>query len=339
MRCVAGSILLEDGFKDGYITYNIKNMPVLHFEKTKEQIQYEGLIIPSFVNAHTHIGDSFIRKMKIPLPKDIKSLVGPPNGLKHQLLQSTDQNTIRQGMHLAIDEMRTCGTSVFLDFRENGIKGSSLLLRSAEPVTVRPLIFGRPTSILYDEKELLELFKIVDGIGLSSISDWNQDHLELVVSLAKKNNIPIAFHASESKREDIETLLSYDPFFLVHMTQATKQDLRTVAEETIPIVVCPRSNNFFDLTPPLRQMKEQQVQLLLGTDNAMLHSPCILDEIKFVLELFPDIFTLEELLIMATYGPRKVLNLKDGIPGANFPSSFVVLEPGSLQIISTTVGS
>jgi cytosine/adenosine deaminase-related metal-dependent hydrolase len=258
--------------------------------------------------------------------------------MKHKLLHSTDQNTIKEGMHGAILEMETYGTTVFVDFRENGIIGSLLLQEAAENTNVTPIIFGRPQSLIYDEEELIELFNVVDGIGLSSISDWEEDQLESVVSLAKKNNIPISFHASESIREDIEQILSYNPCFLIHMTSASKHDLVKVKEAEVPVVICPRSNGFFGLSPPLRLMKESEVEVLIGTDNAMIHSPCILDEIKYILEKFPNVFTLEQLMIKATYGARKALNLKDGIPGASFPSSFVVLEPKTLQVISTSVG-
>jgi cytosine/adenosine deaminase-related metal-dependent hydrolase len=338
MESLVGRILLEDGFHQGNISFDTKNKPSIHIDSNSRKQDSQPIIIPPFVNAHTHIGDSFIRKMNIPLPRDVKSLVGPPNGLKHTLLRTTDEKMIQQGMKDAIEEMNACGTSTFVDFREEGFAGAKMVHVVSKDLNVRPIIYGRPENLSYDHKELLMLFKIVDGIGISSISDWSVDHLDSIVSLAQRCNIPIAMHACETKREDIDKILSYEPAFLVHMTTADKQDLKMVKQQNIPIVICPRSNAYYGLKTPLKKMKELQITLLLGTDNAMLHSPCVLDEIKFILKRFPGVFTKEELLLMATYEARKALNLKDGIPGANFPASRVVLDQGSLQLISTSVG-
>jgi cytosine/adenosine deaminase-related metal-dependent hydrolase len=334
MSCIAGPMLFADGFHMGYITFDINNSPMFHDGIPQEKPLQEGIIIPPFVNAHTHLGDSFIRKLPIQLPKDIKSLVGPPNGIKHQLLRSTDQETIKQGMHDEIVNMKKSGIGVFFDFRENGFAGAKLLKEAAKNTHVTPHIFGRPNHLRFDEEELLSLFSVVDGIGLSSVSDWDETELEAIVRLAQVNHIPISFHASESKREDIEEILSYKPSFLVHMTSASKDDFKRVVEQEVPIVVCPRSNTYFGLTPQLKLMKELNVELLIGTDNAMLHSPYVHEEIYNIMHSFPGVFSLEELLCMTTYRARKALNLEDGIPGANFPSSFVVLDPESLQVIS-----
>ena len=56
----------------------------------------KGLIVPTFVNAHTHIGDSFIKKKHIKLPRNIEELVGPPNGLKHRLLNVASDKEISE---------------------------------------------------------------------------------------------------------------------------------------------------------------------------------------------------------------------------------------------------
>jgi cytosine/adenosine deaminase-related metal-dependent hydrolase len=337
MDVIAGEILLENGFQKGFISIDENRSVRVDMGSSSIPPKHKGLIIPLLVNAHTHLGDAFIRKKNIPLPKDVKTLVGPPSGLKHRLLENTSEVIIKQGMKDAIQEMRECGTSVFLDFRENGINGTLLLREVSQHTAIKPIIFGRPSHLSFDENELRDLFQYVDGIGISSISDWDENHLDSLVSLTKKHNIPIALHASESKREDIEKILSLQPSFLVHMTKAEKKDLIQVKKHEIPIVVCPRSNAFFGLKPPLQLMKQLHIDILIGTDNAMLHSTCILDEIRFILKEFPNIFSRDELLYMGTFGARKALNLLDGISGANFPSSFMVLDPKSLQQISTVV--
>jgi cytosine/adenosine deaminase-related metal-dependent hydrolase len=114
------------------------------------------------------------------------------------------------------------------------------------------------------------------------------------------------------------------------MTQATETDLTKVAQANIPLIICPRSNNYFNLTPPYQLIKKTKISVLLGTDNAMLTPPDILQEMHY-LQQQTSLFTQEELLNMITYTPRKALNLDDNIPGLNLPRSFVVLHRQSLE--------
>ncbi len=328
---VSGKILTPDGFKTGFI--NINSNESYHIQKgipSKDPIR-KGIIIPSFWNAHTHIGDTFIRQRQVSLPHDLEELVAPPDGLKHRLLKEVSEQEIKQGMSIGLQEMLQCGTSLFCDFRENGVYGAQLLRQQTKHSEITPLIFGRPEKLRFDKNELLDLVKIVDGIGLSSISDWQKDDLELVIKIAKKHNLSVAIHASERVREDIDSILSIEPSFLVHMTKGTKKDFEKIKKHKIPVVICPRSNAFFGYKPPLRLMKKIGVDMILGTDNAMLHSLKIQDEIHFIMKQFPDVFSLEELLSMATYRPRKVLNLKDSIARSSFPTSFLVLDTKTLE--------
>ncbi|HEC94980.1 MAG TPA: chlorohydrolase, partial [Thermoplasmatales archaeon] len=87
----------------------------------------KGYIIPSPFNAHTHIGDAFIRKEIKELPRDIEKLVAPPNGLKHEMLKQTPDDVVLRGMRKVLHEMVEVGISMFCDFREGGIKGINLL--------------------------------------------------------------------------------------------------------------------------------------------------------------------------------------------------------------------
>jgi hypothetical protein len=80
-------------------------------------------------------------------------------------------------------------------------------------------------------------------------------------------------------------------------------------------------------------MKKTGIELLIGTDNAMLHSLKMQDEIHFIQKQFPNMFSLESLLTMTAILPRKVLNLKDGMSRSTFPTSFLVLDTKTLEPI------
>jgi len=65
------------------------------------------------------------------------------------------------------------------------------------------------------------------------------------------------------------------------MVQTTDADLIRCADADVPIVVCPRSNAFFGMTPDIPRMLRAGVELRLGTDNAMINVPSMLREIEF----------------------------------------------------------
>ena len=89
MDFVSGEILTDIGFKSGYIGFEKEKIVETGKGNPPKKPICKGLIVPTFVNAHTHIGDSFIKEKGIDLPKNIKDLVAPPDGLKHRLLHES----------------------------------------------------------------------------------------------------------------------------------------------------------------------------------------------------------------------------------------------------------
>lgn len=318
-----GTILTENGFKKGYITVSNNEPSRIHFDDTISSPS--SLIIPTLCNAHTHLGDTFIRHKKIPLPKTIEQLVAPPNGLKHQLLQTTSKQEILNGMIQGLKELQTNGISSIIDFRENGLHGLSLLHEALQKVPINSLVLGRPNSLEVSSKELDDLLKVSDGIGLSSVRDWQYDLVEFIAKKTKNKKKIFAVHASELEREPIQPILDLEPDFIVHMTKATRNDLLQVKKHDIPLVVCPRSNHFFGLIPNLKQMHELGNTILLGTDNSMLHQPSILKEIRWIQKYFPNLFSVEELFLMNTYTCRNIFSVqKQKNNDKSFPSWLIV---------------
>jgi cytosine/adenosine deaminase-related metal-dependent hydrolase len=330
MDFVSGEILTKNGFKSGYIGFEGKKIVETGKGDSPKKPICNGLIIPTFVNAHTHIGDSFIKEKNIDLPKNLEELVAPPNGFKHKLLREASDIEIIEGMKKSIKTMIENGTKYFCDFRENGILGIKQLKTALSLNKISSIILSRPGSLKYDKNEVDILLKNSDGIALSSISDWDYSELQKIAKNTREKNKIFALHASERVREDIDDILDLKPNFLVHMIKAQESDLERVNENNIPTVVCPRSNSFYGLKPNFRLMKKVGVNLLLGTDNAMLNSPVILDEIHYVKSVTRD-FSTFELLFMTTYGARKALNLDCDILGPNSRADFMVLDKKSLK--------
>ena len=332
MKCIEGKILTEDGFKKGYILTKNQESATIQFGEPRMKSRKKGLIIPTFINAHTHIGDVFIREKQTDLPHDIEQLVAPPNGIKHRLLTQTNTEEIQTGMIHGLQELKKHGISTFVDFRENGYAGIKLLQNALQQIPLDSIILGRPESLTAYKTEIDQLLQHADGIGLSSIIDWNFDDASLVAERTKKENKIFAVHVSERIREPISSVLSLKPTFIVHMTQATIKDLKQVKAEQIPIVICPRSNHFFKSKPNILQMKKAGNIILLGTDNFMLHQPSILEEIRFIQTHFPNLFSLEELLSMNTYHARRIFNRDNSKSEGIVPQSWMMLDPITLQI-------
>jgi len=337
MDYVSGEIFTVNGFKGGYLGFEKDKIVESGSGYPPKKPVCKGLIVPSFINAHTHIGDSFIRKKNIKLPKDIEKLVAPPYGLKHKLLKEVSDEDVIKGMEESVDTMIKAGTKCFCDFRENGILGISQLKSALKLWNISSVILSRPDTLTYDRDEVDLLLKNSEGIGLSSISDWDYSEIEKIARHTKKENKIFAFHASERIREEIDLILDLKPDFLVHMVKAEESDLIRVKECNIPIVLCPRSNSFFGLKPDMELLKKIGIELLLGTDNAMLSSLDILDELRYVKDVAP-VFSVDELLNMITYTARKALNLSPSILGSSSPADFVVLDKKTLKTLYISCG-
>ena len=231
----------------------------------------EGVHLPTLVNAHTHCADAGAR----PLPgMTLEELVAPPDGLKHRYLRETPRERIVSDMREYAARSRAYGSSHFVDFREGGVDGC-MMLREASP---DGFVLGRPVSKEFDADEMTELVSLSDGVALPSLSDMDLSYVERCAECSHRAGKPFAIHVSERIHEDFETVLSLEPAFVVHMVQATRSDLKMCADAGVPVVVCPRSNAFFGLTPPLALMLECGVDVAYGTDNTMLCTPDLREE-------------------------------------------------------------
>ena len=120
----------------------------------------------------------------------------------------------------------------------------------------------------------------------------------------------MGIHHSENEREKIEEIIELNPDFVVHLCHATNKDLEDLKKANISVVVCPRSNHFFGNKPPLEKMIDIGLDLGFGTDNGMICSVNMLDEIRFIKENYPSI-DLHKILEIACFGLDDMFN-KDG---------------------------
>ena len=246
--------------KDGVIT-SIEDNPKAH----------RIWICPALFNAHTHLGDTIA--MDCGVTGNLEALVTPPEGLKHRLLRSASREDLVAGMRSSIEGMIAGGIAGCADFREGGVDGVRALDEAAAGLKFRSIAFGREGGE-----------NIAPGLGISSTRDVPDT--EKLVSNARKAGKKVAFHAGERDSTDVDAALAYGPDLLIHMTHATRRQLRECAESAIPIAVCPRSNWILGMAssrahPPLTLMEELGCTIWLGTDNAMFVQPDMFSEMAF----------------------------------------------------------
>jgi cytosine/adenosine deaminase-related metal-dependent hydrolase len=312
MIYAAGQIYQNGEFVQGFIGFEDGIIKEFGEGETKKS-DFQGIIIPTFVNAHTHIADSVVSEE---IKGGISEVVAPPNGLKHRILRETSADTLIQSMHKVSQDMMNCGISHFADFREGGVEGVKHLSSAVSNLSIKPKIFGRPKAQIYDDGEIEELLTMVDGVGLSAISDYPIDDIKQIAEHVKDKGKMLSLHASERVREDLGSIMDLKPDFLIHMNHATEDDLNRCAKSEVPIVLCPRSEVFFGHVPNITKMHECGVNLCLGTDNAMLNSPSsLLREMEFAYKIarLSGGISAKEILEMVLINSRKVLNVDDDI--------------------------
>ena len=278
-RTFSGRIWNGRLFEDGHLTVEDGILRELEFGERLKGADFEGCILPGITDSHTHVADA---GLKLDRKYGLEELVAPPDGLKHRYLSGTDEAVIRSEMGSYVGRLKDSGVSRFMDFREGGIAGARML----RDVSDRAVILGRPVSKEYDPNEIDGILEIADGIGIPSITDMDHGYIDSIADHVHRKNKMLALHVSERIREDIDYVLSLDPDFIVHMVQAADPDFRKCADSGIPISVCPSSNLYFGMIPPIKRMLDAGVDISLGTDNGMLFpSADIFDELRVMSQL------------------------------------------------------
>ncbi|WP_455391750.1 amidohydrolase family protein [[Eubacterium] cellulosolvens] len=329
MAYVEGLIYQDSGFVKGYMEYAEGEIidVVVGSCPNPDGPLVKGVVIPLLTNCHTHLGDAIAYGRQ--MSGDLESLVAPPDGLKFRILRESTPEDLISAMHRAMERMLSTGTGTFIDFREEGTVGVELLTKSVSKLPIQALIMGRPKELRYSKEELACLLPMVDGIGLSSLTDWEYSEIEKIATEVKRKGKLLALHASERTHEDLDKILKLRPDFLVHMTYGSDSDFETLAALEIPIVLCLRSNIFFKNIPNIPKMLEKDVALVLGTDNAMFNSPNLFKELEIGFKLanrFGQV-SPKEMFKMITLNLKKILNPKYYIslaPGTQ--SNFMVLD-------------
>ena len=273
----------------------------------------DDIILPAFVNAHTHIGDSIAKEAGEGLT--LEELVAPPDGLKHRLLDEASREELVAAMSRTLSFMERSGTAGFIEFREGGVDGVEAIDEALGGHDIEAVVLGRETTAAMEA---------ADGFGASGANDGDFSHERSQTAEASKL---FGIHAGEVDSSDINPALDLKPDFLVHMVHPEPLHLERLADSELPVVVCPRSNAVTDVgLPPVRELLDRTT-VALGTDNVFLNSPSMFREMAFTAKLM-DVSTVE-VLQMATINGAEIAGLNCGLIEPGRDSELLVLDGDS----------
>ncbi len=314
---VAGTILTGEEFEPTRGRVVIDDGQIEAIEETTTDSQQ--IVLPAFVNAHTHLGDSVAKEAAVGM--GLEEAVVPPNSRKHRRLAAADREELVTAMRRTLQFMHQTGTISALDFREFGVDGATALREASNGLAIDPFILGS------DEIAVLD---VADGFGASGAND---DDFTEERAAARKHGKPFAIHAGEPNPSDIHPALDLDPAWLVHMVHAQQDHLDRVTEQSVPIVVCPRANNVLDVGKAnIRQLLDHTT-VALGTDNVMLNQPSMFREMEYTAKHFD--VTDHEVLRMATTAGAEIAGLDCGVIEPGRRAALVVLDGDSHNLTGT----
>ena len=322
----------------------------------EKSIDCEGLLmIPGFINAHTHIGDSIGKD--ITLNSSVDEKIHPVFGAKSKILKNTSHENLGNFMKNTCHSMIRKGITTFVDFREGGLDGVILLKKVLSDIPLRSIILGRMESyqgtseikknLPFPKEKSAEFFALLkkcDGIGVSGANENSTSVLNYYSKISKLR----AIHSSETKQSitkskkmtgKSETIraLSLKPDFLVHMTYASKIDLEIASKKTRGIVICPRANSSLaEGIPDIELMQKSGCTLALGTDNVMINSPDMFREMDFIWKVTMGLnkkrIDPKEILKMATVNGGKILKKNIGIIESGKIADCIFLDKHALDL-------
>ena len=238
------------------------------------------LLVPGFINAHTHVGDAFLKDQTYGL--SLEESVGP-EGVKNKNYKSSSSEEKTESIKNSLDMLVQNGFTTFIDFREEGGEGIEILKNELVNFPIQGLVLGRSSEKEQAAKIMLE----GDGFGFVDVFSLNEE----IMNEAKKTkaNNPeklIAIHVAESEemlsratsafdKSEIKLVCDYPSFdYVVHANYASETDLSLLKRNNINIVCCPISNSFYGLRfPPIESILKKGILLGLGTDNVLSCNP------------------------------------------------------------------
>jgi cytosine/adenosine deaminase-related metal-dependent hydrolase len=331
------------------------------------------VVVPAFINAHTHIEDAGVRELGFGVSKGV-NLLFEPDGLRHRAMAEQGPDEVRAAIREAAREMISYGVVAFADYRTGGASGAATVREACAGLPIRALVFGGHSRFPVQSDDELrsnrgaltaaqiadveETIGVADGFAPVRVNDTTDEALRQIEKVVRRAGKRLSTHAAASPdyrafslertgRSDIDRAIEIlAPDFVVHMTVATRSEIGQVVDAGIPMVMCPRAMAALGRPlPPYHVAVSEGAVVSLGTDNVMTSSPDLLAESDFLaralrsVEGDPSVVDARRLLQSLTVDAAKTLGFDDlGSIHAGKAATFLVFDgrrPGLARSANT----
>lgn len=300
----------------------------------------DKLVIPGLINCHTHSYMSFMRNVADDL-SFMDWLFGTIDPIEQQM---SDEDTY-WGANLAIIEMMKSGTTCFNDMQMNIHQTTRAVKESGMRAVICRGLVGSGNDEAgqmrlrqaYEERDAAkDCDRLTFKLGPHAPYTCDDAFLKIVAREAKKENMGIHIHLSESESEISQIQEKYGctpialaekcgifdvPAIAAHCVQVTDEDIDILKRKNVSVVTNPASNmklgNGF---APVAKMLEKGVNVCLGTDGAasnnclnMFHELSLLTLIHKGTGKTPQCISAKEGFRIATINGARALGLEKEI--------------------------
>ncbi len=300
----------------------------------------DRLAIPGLVNCHTHSYMSFMRNVADDL-SFMDWLFGTIDPIEQQM---TDEDTY-WGACLAIIEMMKSGTTCFNDMQMNIHQTTRAVKESGMRAVISRGLVGSGNdeagrmrlNQAYEERDAAaDCDRLTFMLGPHAPYTCDDGFMRIVSEEAKKNNMRIHVHLSESESEIEQIKEKYHctpiemaeknglfdvPAVAAHCVQITESDMDILRKKNVSVVTNPASNmklgNGF---APVPEMLEKGINVCIGTDGAasnnslnLFHEMSLLALIHKGVAKTPQCISAKETIHIATINGAKALGLEKEI--------------------------
>ena len=326
---IKGDIYIEDD----------KIIEVGSLEKFKADKVIDGtnfLTMPGFINCHTHVAMSYFRNYG-----NDTDLMTWLNDYIFPAEENLNTDIVYNASLLSFAEMIKSGTTSFADmyfFEESTIM-------ALEKGKLRAQIsrgLSSPDSSDFRINENINLYKNFNGkegrievaLGPHAVYTTDKKYLKKIAEYAKRYQMPIHIHLSETKFENDQCMKKYgqsptevfdecgifeNRTIAAHGVYLSDKDIKILSEKNISIVHNPSSNlKLSSGILDVKRLMSAGINVCLGTDSAASNNKqSMLKEIELAALLAkyhsPDALKAFDILKMATINGAKALGLSDEI--------------------------
>lgn len=295
---------------------------------------HQNLLMPGFVNAHTHSGMTFLRSMAddLPLQEWLNEKVFP-------IEAKLSKEDIYYFSKLAILEYLTSGITSNFDMYLN----PEAIVQASLDMGYRTVLCGVVNDFCLSVEDVERCFQTYNTeeslisfiLGFSHEYTTSKDKIEKVAQLSHKYNAPVYTHLCETQAEvqsckehsgfsPVEYLCNlgvYDngggAFHCVHMSQS---DLDLFEEKHLNVITNPASNlKLASGVAPIQDMLKRNINVCLGTDGPASNNSLDMFKEMFLVTALAKVkeknaaaVNAYEVLKMATINGAKALGLNCG---------------------------